>query len=70
VRQNVEALRISVAPALRVTVSIGANLIGVGQPIAEALQRADQALYVAKTAGRNRVVLACELSTAPRQQAA
>ena len=37
------------------TVSIGARLFGAGETVAELLQHADLALYMAKSAGRNRV---------------
>ena len=43
---------------LGTTVSIGVAEIAAGETVEAALQRADQALYAAKHAGRNRVVLA------------
>jgi diguanylate cyclase (GGDEF)-like protein len=43
---------------ITVTVSIGIALIGQGETAAELLERADTAMYTAKTSGRNRSVLA------------
>jgi diguanylate cyclase (GGDEF)-like protein len=43
---------------LRVTVSVGVTTSGGDEPVEAALARADAALYAAKAAGRNRVVLA------------
>lgn len=40
---------------VRVTVSIGVTELVTGEPIAEAMQRADRALYSAKRSGRDRV---------------
>ncbi|MEM7540859.1 MAG: diguanylate cyclase [Pseudomonadota bacterium] len=39
----------------KITISIGATLIQTGESIDEALERADEALYLAKSSGRNRV---------------
>ncbi|WP_407049941.1 diguanylate cyclase [Methyloraptor flagellatus] len=63
-----DALRAAVAaaelvpahPELRVTISLGLTLLRPGEPVAHALKRADVALYVSKTGGRNRVTLAAE----------
>jgi two-component system, cell cycle response regulator len=44
------------ATALRITVSIGVTVIAGGDERDRALKRADDALYAAKAAGRNRVV--------------
>ncbi|WP_254277533.1 diguanylate cyclase [Halomonas sp. 3H] len=41
-----------------ITVSVGASLVRPGEALAGALQRADDALYRAKAAGRNRLVVA------------
>lgn len=46
---------------LRITASIGAAEVHVGETAKSALQRADQALYVAKREGRDRVVVAREI---------
>ncbi|GAV34071.1 diguanylate cyclase [Roseomonas sp. TAS13] len=41
---------------LGVTVSVGVTVWQAGEGFEEALMRADQGLYLAKRAGRNRVV--------------
>jgi diguanylate cyclase (GGDEF)-like protein len=41
--------------AVRFTISVGVATFATGVPIATAVERADQALYRAKQAGRNRV---------------
>ena len=57
IRLRVEGLRLPEYPRLRLTVSIGiADGIGAGD-FRELISRADEALYLAKQAGRNR----CEL---------
>lgn len=45
-------------PGGGVTVSVGASVAQPGEPLEHALQRADDALYQAKEAGRNRLVVA------------
>ncbi|MGL6291650.1 MAG: diguanylate cyclase [Silanimonas sp.] len=65
-RQRAEALRASIAGApvtlddgaLDVTVSIGVALRGAETTLADLLRTADHAMYAAKAAGRNRVVVA------------
>ena len=64
VAQLIERLRLdlatrdwtSVAPRLRVTVSAGVAMAAPGDTVRTLLERADQQLYAAKAAGRNRVV--------------
>jgi len=43
---------------LRITASLGFSLLGAGDTVDSALQRADEALYAAKKAGRDQVVAA------------
>lgn len=52
--------------ALHVTVSIGLAISHAGESVEQILERADEALYQAKAAGRNRVV---QHGTAPRRAA-
>ena len=42
--------------ALHITVSIGVAQLGPGQTVSDMMLAADQAMYAAKTQGRNRVV--------------
>jgi diguanylate cyclase (GGDEF)-like protein len=61
VRSRVEALRFNdVDPGIRTTLSIGIAEYRAGEEVAETLRRADRALYEAKEAGKNRIVLASE----------
>ena len=52
--------------ALQITVSIGLAISHAGESVEQILERADEALYQAKAAGRNRVV---QHGTAPRRAA-
>jgi diguanylate cyclase (GGDEF)-like protein len=45
-------------PQRSITASLGVAMLGTGEDVAAALGRADQALYRAKNAGRNRIQLA------------
>jgi diguanylate cyclase (GGDEF)-like protein len=59
IRERVAALDLSETGAgLKVTVSIGIATADAGKPLAEAIARADTALYEAKESGRNRCVVA------------
>ena len=57
IRAAVETLRfVDIDAALTVSVSIGVAQFRPGESIAQAIARADEALYLAKARGRNRVV--------------
>jgi diguanylate cyclase len=47
-----------------ITMSIGVSLFKPGEPVADLIQRADESLYFAKNAGRNRVATEDELEAA------
>jgi len=56
VRTSVEKMAFAALPALRTTVSIGVAQFRPGETIAQTVARADEALYLAKSGGRNCVV--------------
>lgn len=59
VRERIAATQLTTGgAALRVTVSIGMTEHHAGETVAQALERADRALYDAKAQGRDRVVVA------------
>ena len=71
IRAAVEALRFAdIDAALTMTVSIGVAEFRPGESIAQSIARADEALYLAKARGRNRVVfhgqVECEARAAPQ----
>jgi diguanylate cyclase (GGDEF)-like protein len=55
-RANTEKLGFAGLPGLAITVSIGIAEFRPGEPVAQTIARADEALYLAKSNGRNRVV--------------
>jgi diguanylate cyclase (GGDEF)-like protein len=59
IREAVEAVTVpSDNGEVRFTVSIGVATYGTGEPFDHVVERADQALYVSKQSGRNRVTVA------------
>ncbi|MGZ5198867.1 MAG: diguanylate cyclase [Telluria sp.] len=56
VRANIARLAFADLPDLAVTVSIGIAEFRIDEPISQTVARADEALYQAKSSGRNRVV--------------
>ncbi|WP_428607137.1 GGDEF domain-containing protein [Sedimenticola sp.] len=57
IRQNVENLAPQTDKAIRMTVSLGVTALGPSDDINTLFQRMDNALYRAKDAGRNRIVI-------------
>jgi diguanylate cyclase (GGDEF)-like protein len=65
-RQAVEAAEFSAQHRrIPLRVSIGVAIVDDGDDFASMLRRADQAMYAAKRAGRNRVVGPAELGARP-----
>lgn len=62
-RQGIVARRLGGTTGCRVTCSIGVSALAEGSDIAAAIAEADAALYAAKRAGRNRVVLASRVAS-------
>jgi diguanylate cyclase len=48
----------------KVTVSIGVSTFAYGEPLGRFIERADQALYLAKAKGRNRVATERQIADA------
>ncbi|MHB0777102.1 GGDEF domain-containing protein [Halomonas sp. WWR20] len=59
-RQLRQRLQQADTPHAGLTFSAGLARVAEGESLADALKRADKALYCAKTQGRNRLYLACE----------
>jgi diguanylate cyclase (GGDEF)-like protein len=60
VRESYAQVKLDVLPDVSLSLSIGMTLLECGDNLDEALQRADQALYMAKRTGRNRCVAGWE----------
>jgi diguanylate cyclase (GGDEF)-like protein len=69
-REAVAAIDLSVwLPGRVLTISVGATVSQPGDDVGRMLQRADDALYAAKEAGRDRTVVAPSISQAQLQLA-
>ena len=56
VRKTIESIIFPEAPSLKLTISAGVASFEDGQTISELVKHSDQALYIAKHGGRNKVV--------------
>lgn len=54
-RQRIESMEVRAREIVKVTTSIGISAVGDGIDLEESIRRADTALYVAKSKGRNQV---------------
>ena len=54
-RQRVQDMEVKAREIVKVTTSIGISALGDGIDLEESIHRADAALYVAKSEGRNQV---------------
>ncbi len=54
-RQRIEDMEVKAREIVKVTTSIGVSAVGDGIDLEESIRRADVALYIAKSAGRNQV---------------
>ncbi|BES70913.1 GGDEF domain-containing protein [Marinobacter nanhaiticus D15-8W] len=69
VRQNIHGLPFDhIKDGLRVSVSLGVAQYREGETIEDTIARADEALYVAKQQGRNRIVSEDQLPGTPTQE--
>jgi diguanylate cyclase (GGDEF)-like protein len=68
IRANIEKLDITGLPGLAVTVSIGIAQVRADEPVTQTVARADEALYLAKSGGRNQVVCHGQANVGPERR--